>query len=446
MVFAVWIASADQPAHATFAITPAQPLMDERLSIRISSLPPNGPVMIRARSKACDQLCWRSEAVFQSGADGAIDLGSQAPLSGTYRTVDAMGLFWSMQPDTKPKKADHAFFAVEDWFSPIITEFEAVCENQIVGRARVERRFAKPAVQCTAVKEDGIAAFLYEPGDGQKHPGVIVLGGSEGGFGGQSEAAMLASRGFAALSLAYFGVKGLPPTLQNIPIEYFGKAIQWLRARPGVDADAIVLFGGSRGAEAALLVGAAYPEVKAVIAKAPAHVYWEGLTASTMPGGPAWTSAGEPLPYVRNRIGFGVVTRFAWSKLTGAPMPLTPMFLENLDDAARGPDAEIRVENIRGPVLLISGKEDLLWPSSLMGNRVLERLRQKGHPYADTHLSYEGAGHSLPCAYLPTAGSRQQLKRAIGGTPEGTAKAQADLWPRILRFLTRLSDERKNHQ
>ena len=100
---------------------------------------------------------------------------------------------------------------------------------------------------------------------------------------------------------------------------------------------------------------------------------------------------------------------------------------------------EIPVENIHGPVLLISGKADQIWPSSLMATRIMERLQRHGHPYSDEHLSYDKAGHWIPYEYLPMAGERHKMKLMIGGTPEGTALAQADSWPKILEFLMKVS-------
>lgn len=209
--------------------------MDDRLSILVLGLPPNRLIIVKAKSKAQDQLWWRSEAVFNSGPEGTIDLSAQAPVSGTYQGVDGMGLFWSMKPDPNTKGGDHAFFAITDWFQPIVTEIEATDVGQALGSVAVERRFAKPGLRCALIAEDSIYGFLCDPGDGHRHPGVMFLGGSEGGFGLPDTAVLLASHGFTTMSLAYFGAKGLPPTLQNIPVEYFGKAVQWMRARPEID-------------------------------------------------------------------------------------------------------------------------------------------------------------------------------------------------------------------
>lgn len=428
--------AADRAQKPTFLISPTRPLMDDRLAIRVCGLPPHKSVTIRALSQSQDQRYWRSTAVFISGPDGCIDLTSQAPVSGSYAGIDAMGLFWSMQIDPGSHKADHAFFSVGDCFAPIMTDIEAVWDDHVFGSVRVPRYFAALGIHTQAVRGEGIVGALYTPHDGGTHPGVIILGGSEGGFS-ESDAALLASRGFVALSLGYFGVMGLPGTLQRIPIEYFGKAMQCMRSLPDVDAEGIAVLGASRGAEAALIAASTYPGFKAVVAISPTHVLWEGANARQLPGGPAWTYNGKALPFIPFHISPGFAARYAWSKLTGRSVTLTPMFLESLAHS-NSVSAEIPVERIHGPVLLLSGNEDHKWPSSLMSSHVLERLRQNRHPYRDEWVSYDGAGHWFPNAYVPTTGARGIMQEQIGGTPERTAKAQADSWPRVIGFLRRL--------
>jgi dienelactone hydrolase len=429
------IRAADRPQKPTFLISPARPLMDDRLAIQVCGLPPHKSVTIRAKSQSPDQRYWRSTAVFISGPDGCIDLTSQAPVSGSYAGIDAMGLFWSMQIDAGSHKGDHAFFSAGDCFAPIMTDIEAICDDHVFGSVCVPRHFAALGIHAQPVRAEGIIGALYTPHDGRTHPGVIVLGGSEGGFS-ESDAALLASRGFVALSVGYFGVKGLPGTLQRIPIEYFGKAMQWMRSLPDVDPEEIAVLGASRGAEAALIAASTYPEFKAVVAISPTHVLWEGATARQLPGGAAWTYNGNPLPFVPFHISPAFAARYAWSELTGNSVALTPMFLESLAHS-NSASAEIPVERIHGPVLLLSGNDDHKWPSSSMSSHMVERLHRNLHPYRDEWLSYDGAGHWFPNAYVPTTGVRSSMQEQIGGTPEGTAKAQADSWPRVIGFLRR---------
>ncbi len=108
----------------------------------------------------------------------------------------------------------------------------------------------KYEVEKELVQSEGIVATLFFPKmkTQAQIPTVITLGGGAGGVSSfRSE--LLASYGFATLSLAYFGYEGLPFRLQEIPLEYFEKAISWLQNHPTIDPNRIALWGVSRGAE-----------------------------------------------------------------------------------------------------------------------------------------------------------------------------------------------------
>ena len=426
------VLAAQNQQPAAFRISPNPGLMDDRIAIRIAGLPPNRKVTVRAASQDQGGRWWRSSAVFATGPDGSIDLSTMAPVSGAYGGVDAMGLFWSMRPGP-PARTAPAFFAVSDWFKPIVTGIEAALDGRVLAAGQAIRYYASPGVRAEPVRSPGIVGILYRPADDRKHPGVILLGGSEGGFP-TPQGAMLASRGFVALALAYFGTSGLPPAMQRIPVEYFGKAIQAVRQLPGVQGGSISVIGSSRGAEAALIAASTYSEVNAVAATSPSYVCWEGANTKMLPGGPAWTYQGKPLTYIPFHIGPAVAARFLWAGATGSPLSLRPMFMDSLA-RADGDAAQIPVERIRGPVLLASGAADRKWPSPLMAQRALDRLHRNHHPYPDAHVTYQAAGHWLPCDYVPTEGLSGPLAEEIGGTPAATAAVQRQWWPTVLRFL-----------
>jgi pimeloyl-ACP methyl ester carboxylesterase len=268
---------------------------------------------------------------------------------------------------------------VVDWFKPVVTQVEAVVDGSVVANSQVIRRFAAPGVRSEFFNRGNIAGILYRPRVPSKGAQVILLGGSEGGFP-TPEGPLLASRGFTVLALAYFGAENLPVSMRNIPIEYFGRAISEMRALPGNEGAAILIVGGSRGGEAALIIGSTYPDVGGVVAMSASHVRWEGATAKLFPGGPAWTYGGKPLPYVPFHISPTFAIRYLWASATGRPISLRPMFIDSLGHTA-GDDVEIPVERIRGPVLLGSGGDDRKWPSALMSRRVIDRLRRNRHPY-----------------------------------------------------------------
>jgi hypothetical protein len=79
-------------------ITPERPCLDTVLRIQMRGLPPGSEVTLRARQGDAHGHPWQSEATFSADADGTIDLAQNAPVHGSYRQVDPMGLVWSMTP------------------------------------------------------------------------------------------------------------------------------------------------------------------------------------------------------------------------------------------------------------------------------------------------------------------------------------------------------------
>jgi hypothetical protein len=92
LLLSVWIVAASQVPRVTFTVTPAKPLMDDRLVVLASGLPRNRLITVKAKSRAQDQLWWRSAAVFTSGPDGVVHLDDFAS------TVTAFIVKWNAVP------------------------------------------------------------------------------------------------------------------------------------------------------------------------------------------------------------------------------------------------------------------------------------------------------------------------------------------------------------
>jgi hypothetical protein len=65
--------------------------------------------------------------------------------------------------------------------------------------------------------------------------------------------------------------------------------------------------------------------------------------------------------------------------------------------------AEIPVERINGPVLLIAASDDAVWSSERLSKVAMERLERHGHPYDDELVVYPEAGHLIQAPYVPAA-------------------------------------------
>jgi dienelactone hydrolase len=210
-----------------------------------------------------------------------------------------------------------------------------------------------------------IAGTLHRPPAGDR-PGapVVVWGGSTPGEPRGDLARRLAAAGHPTLSLAYYGAPGLPRELESIPLEYFARAIRTFDRVPGVDGRRLVVYGVSRGSEAALLVGAHFPRlVHGVIAVAPSSK----VNPAVPRRAPSWTLRGRPLP------------------------------IALADDAKGGFDAPavIPVERIRAPILLAAGTRDRVWDSLAYERAIVRRRHRRHAPEPVTAIVYRGAGHGL---------------------------------------------------
>lgn len=248
---------------------------------------------------------------------------------------------------------------------------------------------------CRSVSERGLVGDLFYAEAAVRRPAVIMLGGSEGGKSWSDNPyqkemlADLVEAGLTVFSLAYFALEGLPKSLASIPLEYFETAFAWLAEQPEVLPHSYALVGGSKGAELALLLGSRYPEVRAVAAFAPSHVVFEGLSPSFVKTTSSWSYGGKELPYVSFPL--TSIPAFIKGMQTGYYLQGYTIALRNTKQVK---SASIPAENINGPVLLVSGSKDEMWPSALMAGRIMARLSEAKFVFPYEHLALE-TGHSI---------------------------------------------------
>ena len=388
-------------------VVPPRVLIDESAVIRAQGLPPGQRVTIRADLTDGAGEPWASQAEFLADAQGNVDTSRQAPAAGSYQEVSAMGLVWSMLPAAKKVNA----YTPMRNLAPQFIEFHLLRQGQQLSSARLEQVTLADGVAHAPITDDGLRGSFFVPAGTGKHPGILVVGGSNGGLPVRP-AAWLASHGYAALALAYFRFEDLPQQLESIPLEYFQRALQWLANRPEVAGRRLAVMGTSRGGELALQLGSMFPIIGAVVAYVPANVRYASCCREN--GAPAWTWQGKPLPYVTPRI-----------RQQGVLMV----------------QAEIEVERTGGPILMISGEDDHIWHSRQMSDDVLSRLKRKHFTFSAENLKYPHAGHLAGRPEIvpawhgeiknPTSGKENDL----GGSAPGDAKSSIDSIPKVLEFL-----------
>jgi dienelactone hydrolase len=362
-------------------VTPARALTDTPVNIRVTGLTAGQAVALTANTVDYYGNRWASRLPLKADSRGVVE------------TKSNMKLFWSMTPTKNIPQAQRTFLS-KDEAMPV--QLNALVGGRVVATGTLMRsRIAADLKQSTTTlgREGFVGTFAIRP-DRPPAPATLVLGGSNPGYF-TSLSLHLASNGYPSLSVGYWGMPGLPQTLENVPLEYFEKALRWLAAQPGVDPNRMAVIGLSRGEEAALLLAMHYPKlVHASVGCTGSEAVLAGF-----PSGPsAWTLGGKPVPL-------------------GA----------------------IPVEQIAGPVLVTGGGEDQIWPSALAVQRMVSRARTHGK----TNLAgdvYPSSGHGIGCLLpnQPLTGLVEigpNTFGSLGGTPVANEQATVKSWPRLLRFL-----------
>lgn len=270
--------------------------------------------------------------------------------------------------------------------------------------------------QEVTVEGEGFAATVHRTAGSVRRCGVVVLGGAEGGKPTRFAEA-LAAEGYPTLALAYFKTPGTPSHLDEIPLEYVEEALAWFSGRPFMEGKDTILLGASKGAELALLLASRSRDISGVIAISPSSVVFQGIPESFWPPRSSWTLSGHPVPFVPYDVSGGI-----------DPSGFRSLYERSLSHEPVVRRAVIPVEQINGPILLLSGDDDTMWPASEMAELIVKRLEASSFPHGVTHEAYPEAGHTLNEYYM------------LGGTPAGNQAAREGSWRKIFEFLRTASE------
>ncbi|CAL2082452.1 acyl-coenzyme A thioesterase 1/2/4 [Tenacibaculum sp. 190524A05c] len=233
-----------------------------------------------------------------------------------------------------------------------------------------------------------VEAKLYL-GNSENQPLFVGFGGGGGGNDWtrtylKQKRDSLNNRGFAVLAIGYFNANGTPKNLDRISLDAIKDTILSIANHPKIDNSKIILFGGSRGGELVLNLASRYQEFNGVIAASTSHVSFPAITiyANTS----SWTYKGQEVPYVPAPL------KTISPAIKGDLYTAHSMMLEDKEAVK---NAEIEVENIKGPVLIISGKKDDQWPASQMSEQIMKRLRKHNFKHYYHHVQLNG-GHVAP--------------------------------------------------
>ncbi|KAM7239314.1 hypothetical protein CapIbe_008809 [Capra ibex] len=391
---------------------------DEPVRIAVRGLAPGQPVTLRASLRDEKGALFRAHARYCADAAGLLDLERAPALGGSFAGLEPMGLFWALEPEEPLMR-----LVKRDVQTPFAVELEVLDGHEpeaqrLLGRAVHERDFLAPGVRREPVRAGRVRGTLFLPPGSKPFPGILDLFGSSGGLC-EYRASLLAGHGFAVLALAYFRFEDLPEHLNDVCLEYFEEAVDFMLQHPKVKGPGVGLLGYSKGGDLCLSVASflkgitATVVINACVANTLAPLCYKDMIIPEL--------SYDLKKYTITESGF-----LNFVDIWGNPLEKT------------NHQSLIPLEKAQGPFLFIVSMDDHNWKSEVYARIASEWLQAHGKDRPQI-IYYPGTGHCIDPPYFPLcrASVHAVLGQPVfqGGEPKAHSNAQADAWQQIQTFF-----------
>ncbi|XP_076058757.1 acyl-coenzyme A thioesterase 1-like [Oratosquilla oratoria] len=263
------------------SVTPENGLIDVLPRIKVEGLGAKEKVTLQLSTRDSDDMEFSSFAHYVASPGGIISNMANISVGGRYQGVSPAGLMSSLKttpdvyvdnPILKYKRLGKTNVTTPLNYTLTVlpghlTEGDLYSERRLpksLATTTFSRTFMAPGVKRIPVEGEKIEGTLFLPAGHGPHPAVLDVFGTEGGLIEQ-RAAMLASRGFASLGLAYMNYKHLPYRPTSLPLEYFDGAVDYLQNHEHCQKGAMGILGSSKGCDFAIILASRRKEVKAIV-------------------------------------------------------------------------------------------------------------------------------------------------------------------------------------
>lgn len=186
----------------------------------------------------------------------------------------------------------------------------------------------------------------------------------------------------------------------NYPLERVEKAIEWLKEN-GMSKVGIV--GASTTGTLALTAASYFEDISLTIALTPSDFIWQGFERGKRDGAKEWpadgeslfTYRGEPLPYLKFKYQHPDYWNIMMdeAKKSGDFINSKRVFDDSEAAYPLSEDQMIKIENIKGKLLVIGSEDDVLWDTARYIRRMEARMNSHEHECEFEPVIYEHATH-----------------------------------------------------
>ncbi|XP_072032153.1 bile acid-CoA:amino acid N-acyltransferase-like [Amphiura filiformis] len=438
------MASAHSPSttsrpEVSIAASPRNTLMYERVTIEVKGLMPGEAITLRTYFHD-EGKKFESHAHYRSDVNGKVNTSKQGSEGGQYTGVEPMGLFWSMTACPNHKYGTR--YMKNDVTKPLLVNITVHCGHLDSSQCRhdvnpiattsVERWYMNTNVERFEVRAGRVRGTLLKPKGPGPFPAVIdMFGGVRPGCN-EIRAAPLATKGYVAFALAYFGGEGQPPKLEDtkcLEMEYFEEATDWLSRQPYVQAGGIGTIGICKGGEMALAMAIHFPEkIRATIAFSTAGIFNVCPTSYK----------GEFFPHAEYDLHHDNYQQMATIMNQISFAPDGALITRDISPDTKLLERYQKFEKIQCPALIICGDHDgsVNWTNN--GRIIAEKIQTNGHNNDCELVVYPGGGHLIEPPQAPLCITSYQPPWGLihwGGIPAQHAHVQDEAWTKMLAFL-----------
>lgn len=234
----------------------------------------------------------------------------------------------------------------------------------------------------------------------------------------------------------------------NLPLERFGRVIEYLKAQGN---NKIGIVGASTTGMLALLAASYYSDITLTIALTPSDFVMEGFYQGNRDGRKEWPGEGEstvtwkgkPLPYLpyayRHPEYWDNIQK--QSKTGGDIIASTNLFIASEIAHPIREEEKIKVERIKGKLLLIGAEDDALWETAKYIRRMESRLGEKVHSCQAECFIYKHGTHfvfpeGMVKTMLPFIGDLLTMVFAAGRKyPRECRETRVDIEKQVVRIV-----------
>lgn len=234
----------------------------------------------------------------------------------------------------------------------------------------------------------------------------------------------------------------------NLPLERLGTAMEYLKSQGN---EKIGIVGASTTGMMALLAASYYPDITLTIALTPPDFVMEGFYQGNRDGRKEWPGDGEstvswegkPLPYLpyayRHPEYWDKVMEL--SKASGDKIASKEIFADSEKAHPIQEEERIKVERIKGKLLMIGAEDDALWETAKYIRRMKKRLEEKEHSCQVECFIYEHGTHfvfpeGMVKTMLPVIGDMLTRIFAAGRKyPKECKETRIDIEKQIVRVI-----------